>query len=320
MKNNDINSNEYKYDELQDYADFFGFDVREIFHFKDIKDVEATDNYLILSDLEDIYGENYKKYNEYIDIILRRDKKQGPGYNYFTKANFQHTLAIPPIYKYKQKYYRVVGIEPGTFCASDYLRILAIPDTVTEIGERAFYECDSLQAVYIGAGVNYINSEMFQCKELQRVKISKKNPYYCDVDGVVYTKYMKTLVKYPSSKKDKTFHIPDTVETIAEKAFFEACMVEEVFLGKNTKKIEKAAFAHCNNLKKIYFENIEEIGESAIWCCKSLIDVLLPTSLKSIGKTAFKYCENATIKYSGSQEMWDKVDKGESWNEETKNV
>ncbi len=315
-----LNPNLYTYDELADYAETFGFDVREIFDFKDIEDVKATKNYLILSDLEDIYGEQERKNVECIDIIIRKDNKQGPGYHYFTTGHYSYTLDIRPMYKYNQKYYRVVGIEAGTFYNSSYLTIVAIPDTVTDIGNRAFFECEFLESVYIGAGLKYINSEMFKGKSLQRIKISKKNPYYCDVDGVVYTKDMKTLVKYPENKQDKEFVVPDTVENIADKAFHCVKNLEKVTLGKNTKKLGEASFAECKNLKVLNLVNVEYFAEGSIWGCENLIELIFPSTTKYIGKNTFKYCKNTVFKYDGTQTTWSLIFKNDDWNQENKEI
>ncbi len=52
--------------------------------------------------------------------------------------------------------------------------------------------------IYIGPGVEYIDEQAFvYCKQLRAVYVDDANPNYCDVDGVLYTKDMKTIILYP---------------------------------------------------------------------------------------------------------------------------
>ena len=52
--------------------------------------------------------------------------------------------------------------------------------------------------IYIGPDVEYIDEQAFvYCKQLRAVYVDPENPNYCDVDGVLYTKDMKTIIMYP---------------------------------------------------------------------------------------------------------------------------
>lgn len=52
--------------------------------------------------------------------------------------------------------------------------------------------------IYIGPDVKYIDEQAFvYCKQLRAVYVDDSNPYYCDIDGVLYTKDMKTMILYP---------------------------------------------------------------------------------------------------------------------------
>ena len=52
--------------------------------------------------------------------------------------------------------------------------------------------------IYIGPSVEHIDEQAFvYCKQLRAVYVDEANPNYCDVDGVLYTKDMKTVILYP---------------------------------------------------------------------------------------------------------------------------
>ena len=56
-------------------------------------------------------------------------------------------------------------------------RSFVIPDSVSDIGSRAFYNCTRLTSVYIGAGVNYIASDAFiYCTALESVSNASALP------------------------------------------------------------------------------------------------------------------------------------------------
>ena len=56
-------------------------------------------------------------------------------------------------------------------------RSFVIPDSVSDIGSRAFYNCTRLASVYIGAGVNYIASDAFiGCTALESVSNASALP------------------------------------------------------------------------------------------------------------------------------------------------
>ena len=97
------------------------------------------------------------------------------------------------------------------------LESIIIPDSVTTIGEAAFYECSSLTSVTIGDSVTTIGNWAFE---------------YC------------------SSLTSVT--IPDSVATISSSAFSNCYSLESVTIGKNVTKIGVCAFQHCESLTSVY--------------------------------------------------------------------
>lgn len=68
----------------------------------------------------------------------------------------------------------ITAISPCLFYNYDSLKSIAIPDSVTSIGEEAFAFCDNLTNVTIGNGVTDIGKYAFEyCKALTSVEIPK---------------------------------------------------------------------------------------------------------------------------------------------------
>lgn len=78
---------------------------------------------------------------------------------------------------------------------------------IVALHEYAF-NCDGdIERVHIGKDVKEIDGKTFySCWNIQYVDIDDENPYFCDIDGVVYTKDMKKLVFYPTDY-DRTLRI-----------------------------------------------------------------------------------------------------------------
>jgi hypothetical protein len=92
-----------------------------------------------------------------------------------------------------------------------------VPDTVKKISARAFFHYAGLKSIVIPSNVESIET-FFHCLHLFEIKVDKTNDYFTDIDGILYSKDLKQLIKYPSSKNGSSYIIPDTVEEIKENA------------------------------------------------------------------------------------------------------
>ncbi len=63
-------------------------------------------------------------------------------------------------------------------------------------------------------------SAFFKCESLSSINVDDESMFFTDIDGVLFDKQMKTLIKYPSKKSDKSFIIPDSVTKIEASAFY----------------------------------------------------------------------------------------------------
>lgn len=81
------------------------------------------------------------------------------------------------------------------------LTSVIIPNGVTSIGYEAFRGCEALTTVKIPASVTDIGEGAFMgCKNLRSIIVSKDNQVYKDINGVLYSKDGKTLLRYPAGK------------------------------------------------------------------------------------------------------------------------
>ena len=142
-----------------------------------------------------------------------------------------------------------------------------IPEGVEEIGIEAFFNCNSLEELSLPSTLSYLGSSAIVSRSLQAITVADSNPYYCSIEGVLFTEDCSSLIAYPASKDPWGYYsIPESVKTIMLNAF---------------------CYAKINNI--LLPENLKEIGNSAFW--GSGIDyIVLPDSITSIGVDIFDNC------------------------------
>jgi len=127
---------------------------------------------------------------------------------------------------------------------------------------------------------------LYKCSNLTDFYVDEANENYCSVDGVLYSKDMKTLIFYPPARTKTTFTVPDCVEKIGEHIEFEytgfsyAVNLKEIILPEGLIKIDDCAFAYCT------FETIElpksliDLGGSAFACNLNLREITIPENVE----------------------------------------
>lgn len=197
--------------------------------------------------------------------------------------------------------------------ASSVLEV-TIPDEyeglpVTEVADFAAVNLENIETVYIGKNVKEIGTWAFENNQkLKEFKVDPENEYFCDVDGVLFTKDMKTLLFYPLSKGLETvtetdengetkelqvmeYTVPDGVETIRTKAFYRCQGLTSLKLPQSVVNIEEKAFFRCSALGEITLpQNLEFIGKDAFAYCGTLKEVSVPKSVRQIDEYAFYNC------------------------------
>lgn len=165
--------------------------------------------------------------------------------------------------------------------------------TVTEIGAEVFFQ-SNIKKLTIPATITAIAEENPFCAMLflEEIIVDEANKNYVAVDGVLYTKDMKTLVSYPIKKKGSSFAIPDGVETIGIAAIY-GTELEEITIPDSINSIKRHCFNGNENLKKIDMSNtaIEQITPMCIAACTNLTDVIFSESTTYIDVGGFMNCE-----------------------------
>ena len=159
----------------------------------------------------------------------------------------------------------------------------AIPNSVTKIGENAFYWCNSFTRVIIPDSVITIGEGAFGCcYSLMSIMIP-------DSVTTIGPGAFSECTSFTS------FTIPDSVITIGDGAFFNCYGLTSVTIGDSVTTIGRGAFRWCFSLKRIMIpDSVTTIGDIAFYDCESLTSVTIGNSVTTIGSDAFRGCSNLT--------------------------
>ena len=120
--------------------------------------------------------------------------------------------------------------------------------------------------------------------------VDADNPYLCSVDGVIYSKHMDRLVRYPQGRKDRRYDVADTVKIIDKNAFCCAKELVAVNLPDGLKKIESYAFAETEIPTFCLPESLEFIDYEAFSDNRCLETITIPKNV-SVINNAFLNCD-----------------------------
>lgn len=188
----------------------------------------------------------------------------------------------------------VTDIETNAFLHCDNLKELLIPEGLLTLYEGAITDCASLAIFSLPSTVLYLQKAFIGLTGLQQI-ISRGNPSYIDVDGVLFSRDMEQLILYPAGKSATHYSIPEGVKEICDNAFENAKRLDSISLPDSIREIDSYAFAGCDTLDGITLpEGLLVIGESAFSGCSQITEIRIPRLVISIGRTPFDGCDSLT--------------------------
>ena len=157
---------------------------------------------------------------------------------------------------------------------------VTIPDSVTSIGDHAFYYCSGLASVTIPDSVTSIGNWAFS---------------YCGLASVTIPDSVTSIggFAFESCICLTSVTIPDSVTSIGEQAFIFCSFLTSINIPASVTSIGNWAFGSCTVLTSVTIAALVT-GDRAFDGCTGLTSVTMPASVTSIGDRAFSSCSGLT--------------------------
>ena len=176
----------------------------------------------------------------------------------------------------------ISSIGDNAFSGSSITSVI-IPNSVTLIGNWAFYDCANLTSVSIPDGVTSIGSFAFQnCIGLTSATIPS------------HVTFLGMCAFYDCTSLT-TVTIPNSITSISA-GTFHSCSMTTIDIPNSVKEIGYSAFGECANLTSVNIPNsVTSIGDYSFSHCSNLASVTIPSSVTIIGEYAFYGCSLTAI-------------------------
>ena len=120
---------------------------------------------------------------------------------------------------------------------------VTIEEGVTSLSTYALFECEAMAQLNLPATLADIyENSLPTVGALTAINVAVDNLSYCTDNGVLYTKGMHALMKYPAHKTDTRYTIPDSIRVIAFNAFAGALNIDKLIFEGNAPFIDETSF------------------------------------------------------------------------------
>lgn len=171
---------------------------------------------------------------------------------------------------------------------------ITIPDTITTIGEFAFYR-SNIKAINIPVSVRSIGQGAFVCCRSISFNLDPNHEVFAVISGTLYNKTTKELIFCPSGKTT----IPEGIVSIGNYAFAETYNINDTGRGISVKlpstitSIGNYAFYEADDAYVYLPDNLQTIGDYAFAGVRE-VENAIPDSVYQLGVGAFSNCGNTT--------------------------
>lgn len=177
--------------------------------------------------------------------------------NYLLNFTDSTTVSFPPDTSWSQ--YTSVTISEGFLsipyaCFKNFSKLIYVylPDSLTSI-DNGILIGTQVRSFKIPRGVKYLSTDnpFDDTPGLEHIDVDPENQNYCSVDGILFTKDMKTLIYFPSSKNITFYNIPNGVIAASHAAFSRLVFLKNVVFPQSFLKFGQYNFQSCNVLESI---------------------------------------------------------------------
>lgn len=120
-------------------------------------------------------------------------------------------------------------------------------DIVTSIDDKAFYGNTNIKAVQIPSTVTNIGNMAFGgCSSLVYISVDKANKSFSDLDGILYSADLTTLIHYPAARGASNLELSAKLKKICDMAFYGCDTLRTIYYGGTLKDWGKIDIGEMN--------------------------------------------------------------------------
>lgn len=171
-------------------------------------------------------------------------------------------------------------IAPYAFADNGSITSVTAHDSLSTIGEGAFYRCSALKYVDVSDNLSSVEPLAFF-----------DTAFVNEYDGDFVTIGNGALIQYKGNSS--TVNIPDNVRHIAGGAFYSNSDIKKVIIPEGVSAIGKRAFANCSKLAYVSMPaSLVMIDTEAFARCKALDNITVPENVGLMGESIFYSCNS----------------------------
>lgn len=164
------------------------------------------------------------------------------------------------------------------------------PEEVKTLHQKAEYQIRKdmeirLQSLVLPASLTTVQNNSFPVF-LESIEVNEQNENFASIDGVLFSKDGRTLIRYPGCQSQEVYKIPEGVEAVAEGAFANA-FLHTLVIPDTVKKWGKDCFLGCYMEQLVFAEGITSIERGVFTKC-SIEKIVIPKTVRQIADYAFE--------------------------------
>lgn len=172
----------------------------------------------------------------------------------------------------------ITSIGEGAFLACSQLTSFTIPANCASLGSYFLMSCVNITSVTIPQNTRCIGAGSFNnCLKLSSFTVASNNQYYSSVNGVLFSKDGKILIRYPAGKQNYIIYsVPSGTVKIAEMAFWDNRAVTTIIIPQSVTEATGRSF--------------NDLSVNSV-----LTEIRLPQNSSLITAADIKYCPNLIV-------------------------
>lgn len=199
------------------------------------------------------------------------------GESAFARCNSMYSLIVSkdnPIYDSRNDCNAI--IETSTNTLQFGCKNTTIHRSVTNIGYKAFHDCESISTISIPSSIKTIGIAAFEGSSLVSITLN---------EGL--TSIGATAFQHCGNLE--SIEIPNSVMTIGEGVFNDCKKIKSIKLSKSLKSLPSSFCPNCSSLTEIVIipNSVTSIGDLAFYGCSSLTSLTIPSGVTTVGNNTF---------------------------------